>query len=340
MAVIPERLLVVDDEETVRNVLQRILQRAGYEVVTAANGKEALAKISRSDIGAVLLDIKMPVMSGVEALQQIATNKLDLGVIMITAVNDIRTAVDAMKLGAYDYITKPFDRDDVIHSVARALEKRRLVLENKEYQQHLEEKVEEQAGKIRASFLNAMTSLAYALEAKDRYTSGHSQRVADISVVVARELGLPQDSIERLKLAALVHDIGKIGVVESVLNKPSRLTSNEMQHIQGHPQIGERILSPVADDGDFLKLVRNHHERYDGTGYPDKIAGEQIPLGARILAVADAYDAMTSERPYRGAMTDSAACSELENGKKTQFDPSVVDAFIINRKRADCNPGR
>jgi putative two-component system response regulator len=326
-----ERLLVVDDEATIRRVLQRFLTDAGYQVLTAANGREALETVSRGNIEAVLLDIKMPVMSGMEVLRELAPRWPDLCAVMITSVDDTKTAIEAMKLGAYDYITKPFERDTVILALSRTLEKRRLLLENREYQQHLEEKVEEQTQKIRASFLNAMTSLAYALEARDEYTSGHSRRVADISVAIARELGLSPENIDGIRQAALVHDIGKIGVRETILNKPTRLTREELQHIYQHPEIGERILSPVAENGDILRPVRHHHERYNGTGYPDRIKGEQIPLEARILAVADAYDAMTSERPYRNAMSEQTAINELEKGKETQFDPGVVEAFLKSR---------
>ncbi len=217
-------------------------------------------------------------------------------------------------------------------SIERALEKRRLELENREYQQHLEQQVEEQAKKIRASFLNAITALAYALEAKDKYTSGHSQRVAEISAAVAKELGLPQHNIEKIRLAGLIHDIGKIGVKESVLNKLGRLTDDEYQHILTHCEIGEHILTPIVEDEQILKTVRHHHEHYDGTGYPDGLSSGQISLGAKILAVADAYDALTSRHPYREAMSIRAACDEIERCKGTQFDPEVADTFLATRK--------
>ena len=187
-------------------------------------------------------------------------------------------------------------------------------------------------GKSEPHFLNAVIALAYALEAKDIYTSGHSQRVAKISVAIARELDMPRDSIEKIGLTRLIHDIGKIGVRESVLNKPDRLTDEEFHQVKRHCEMGEHMLYPIADDEEILMMVRHHHERYDGTGYPDELSGEHIPLGARILAVADAYDAMTSERPYREAMSDETACAELEHCKGTQFDPEVADAFLRSRR--------
>ena len=327
-----ERILIVDDEEMVRRLLHQKLSQEGYSCEEAGNADQALDKLRSNAVGLVILDIKMPGKSGVELLPEIKANYPDTAVIMATAITDTSTAIQCMKEGAYDYITKPFSLDEVILSVDRALEKRRLELENRDYQQHLEQRVAAQARKIRASFLSAVTALAYALEAKDKYTSGHSQRVAETSVAIATELGMPQDSIEKIRLAGLIHDLGKIGVRESVLNKPGRLTDEEFQHVKYHCEMGEHILTPIVEDEEILKVVTHHHERYDGTGYPDGLKYEQIPLGARILAVADRYDAMTSERPYRKAMSDEAACAEIERGKRTQFDPEVADAFIKSRQ--------
>ena len=327
-----ERILIVDDEEAIRRLLYQKLASEGYQCRGAKNADQALDELKRNSIGLVLLDIKMPGKSGVELLPEIRVGYPDTAVMMVTAITDSSTAIQCMKEGAYDYITKPFNLDEVVLSVDRALEKRRLELENRDYQQHLEQKVKEQAKKIRASFLNAVTSLAYALEAKDRYTSGHSQRVAETSVSTAKELGMPRDSIEKIRLAGLIHDIGKIGVRESVLNKPGKLTDEEFQHIQYHCEKGEHILNPIVEDEEILKAVRHHNERYDGKGYPDRLKGKQIPLGARILAVADTYDAMTSERPYREAMSDETACAEIKRCKDTQFDLKVADAFLRTRK--------
>ena len=322
------KILIVDDEAPIRKLLHSKLSSEGYQCWEAGSAEQALAKLRNNAVRLVILDIKMPGKSGIEFLPEIKASHPDTAVVMATAISDINIAIECMKQGAYDYVTKPFELDDVTISVDRALEKRRLELENKEYRRHLEVKVAEQAKKIRASFLSAITSLAYALEAKDKYTNGHSQRVADISVAIAKELDLPQESIERIRLAGLVHDIGKIGVRESVLNKPGRLTDEEFQHVQDHPEIGEHILAPIADDAEILRMVRNHHERYDGTGYPDRLKGNQILLGARILMVADAYEAMTSERPYRKAMKEDTAFIEIEHGKGTQFDPEIADAFL------------
>lgn len=329
-----EGILIVDDEELVRELLYQKLSGEGYQCQKAGSAAQALDELKSNPVALVILDIKMPGKSGMELLPDLRVKYPDTAVIMATAIADAGTAIRCMRGGAYDYITKPFNLDEVVLSVGRALERRRLELENRDYQQHLEQRVEEQARKIRASFINAITALAYALEAKDIYTSGHSQRVTEISVAIAGELGMSQEGIDKIRLAGLVHDIGKIGIKESVLNKQSSLTDEESEHIKSHCQAGEHILTPIVEDEEILKAVRHHHERYDGMGYPDGLRGEQIPLGARILAVADAFDAMTSGRSYRPAMSGQAACAEIERCKGTQFAPEVADAFLRSRRLA------
>ncbi len=324
----PENILIVDDEDTIRRFLDKKLSSEGYNCLMAANGEQALDVIQKNTVGLVILDIKMPGKSGIQLLPEIKAIYPEMQVLMATAVTDIDTAVNCMKHGAYDYITKPVNLDEMTFAVSRALDKRKLELKIKDYQHHLEDKVSEQAKKIRLSFLHAITALASALEAKDRYTAGHSQRVAKISAAIARAMGLPQETNEKLQLAGLVHDVGKIGVRESILNKPGHLTDDELHHIQMHPEVGQHILTPISVDEEILKTVRGHHEHYDGTGYPDGLKQNEIPLGSRIIAVADAYEAMTSNRPYREALSDKAALIEIERGEGTQFDPEVVEVFL------------
>jgi putative two-component system response regulator len=321
-------ILITDDEASVRGLLRHRLAREGYRCLEAGSAYRAVEELRRSQVALVILDIKMPGRSGVQLLHEIRTSYPDTMVIMATAISDTSTAIHCMKLGACDYLTKPFNLEEVALSVEKALERRRLELENRDYQQHLEQKVEAQASKICGAFFNAITALVYALEAKDGYTSGHSRRVSELSVTIAWELALPRESINRVELAGRVHDIGKIGVRESVLNKPGHLTDEEFQHVKYHPESGERILLPIVEDKEILRIVRHHHEYYDGSGYPDGLSGEEIPLGARILAVADSYDAMTSERPYRKAMSVETARAEIKRGKNTQFDPEVAEAFL------------
>ena len=334
MAQNPDGILIVDDEASVRHLLPELLVKKSYRREEAANSEEAIEKIKCKPISLVILDINMPGKSGIELLAEIKANHPDTAVIMATATTNLSTAISCMKQGAYDYITKPFNLDEVTLSVARALEKRKLELENRNFQKYLKQKIEQQADKIRESFLNAITALAYALEAKDEYTSGHSQRVAEISVSIARELGLSRQDIAGIRLAGLIHDIGKIGVRASVLNNPDRLSDVEFQHIMTHSELGEHILAPIVEDEQILRAVRHHHERYDGTGYPNRLSGKQIPLGARILAVADTYDAITSERPYRKAMDSRIAFNIIDGCKGSQFDPEIIDAFFKNQENS------
>ncbi|MDO8737149.1 MAG: response regulator [Thermoleophilia bacterium] len=321
-------ILVVDDEATIREILQRTLESEGYQCGTAADASEAITIIDSSEVDLVLSDIMMPGKSGVELLRDIRKKSPDTAVIMVTAVADTQTAINAMKQGASDYVTKPFNLVEVMLSVDRALEKKSLILANREYRLKLEEKVQQQTEEIRLTFLGAVKALAEALEAKDPYTNGHSIRVTELAVTLARESGLSTDEQEQIRLAGLVHDIGKIGVPEEILHKPDRLTEQEFDFIKEHPGIGERILRPIISDPVVLAIVRHHHEQFAGGGYPEGLAGEDIPMGSRLMGVADAYDAMTSSRPYRNAMHPDKAKSQLLANRGSQFDPEVVDLFM------------
>jgi HD-GYP domain-containing protein (c-di-GMP phosphodiesterase class II) len=248
---------------------------------------------------------------------------------LVSAVADVRTAVECLGEGAMDYVTKPFHLEEVRARVRQALDKRRLILENHDYQERLEERVSIQANRLEQLFLASIQSLADALEVKDTYTHGHSLRVSRYSVVIARELNMDSDFVRQLELGGRVHDIGKIGVREAVLNKAGPLTDDEYQHIMTHPVVGWRILSPLlGDQPKALNIVRHHHERWDGRGLPDRLAAEAIPFEARITTVADTFDAMTSERPYRPGVAIDATVAEIRRCRGTQFDPAVVDAFL------------
>src|SRR4030043_1185517 len=339
------KVLIVDDEIRVREILTRKLSDNGYQCLTAPDGNSALKLLKAEPFELVLLDIMMPGKSGSEVLHEIKLTYPDTAVIMITAVADVQTAISLMRMGAHDYIIKPIELNVLSLSLDRALEKRELIIENRDFPLHLEKRVEDQTKKIRQSFLNSTPSLAYALEAKDKYTHGHSERVTEIAVAVAREMAAPKHMIEKVKLAGLLHDVGKIGISELILNKPGKLTADEFELVKAHCEVGERILSPIIEDKEILEMVRHHHERYDGRGYPDGLSGKQMTQGASIiavaeaytnilsqgamaLAVADAYDAMTSDRPYRPAMPPEAARSELVKGKGKQFAPIIVDIFM------------
>ncbi|MHB9053112.1 MAG: HD domain-containing phosphohydrolase [Thermoleophilia bacterium] len=326
-------VLIVDDEATIREVLQRTLESEGYYCETAGNVDEAVGMIQKRSFELVLTDIMMPGKSGVELLKEIQTFSPDTAVIMVTAVSDTQTAINAMKMGASDYVTKPFNLVEVLMSVDRALEKRALYLSNRDYRDHLEQKVEKQTDEIRSTFLGALKALAEALEAKDPYTNGHSKRVTEITVTLAREMSFSEEELAQIRLAGLVHDIGKIGVPEAILHKAGKLTDKEFDLIKDHPAMGEKILKPIIRDAEVLAIVRYHHERYSGGGYPEGISGDGIPLGARLLAVADAFDAMTSSRPYRKAMSVEKAKGQLLANRGSQFDPEAVDLFIKAEKK-------
>ncbi len=326
-------ILVVDDEATVRDVLARALEQEGHRCQTAASVEEALEKIEVEGYQVVLADILMPGRTGIDLLAEVRERFPDTKVLMVTAVSDMDTAVRALRMGASDYLTKPFNLEEVCISVKRALEQRRLELIEREYKEHLEKKVQEQTAALRETFFGAITSLAQALDAKDRYTYGHSERVTEIAVILGEEMGLAEGDLEDLRVAGLVHDIGKMGISEEVLNKKGRLTDEEFEQVRKHPALGEQILRPVIQSERVLSFVRHHHERFDGRGYPDGLAGEEIPFGARLLAVADAYDAMTSDRLYRMAMSADEARQQLRENRGGQFDPEIVDVFLAVQEK-------
>ena len=246
---------------------------------------------------------------------------------MATAVAESNLAIRCMRLGADDYITKPFNLDEVVMCVEKVLEKRALELQISEYQQQLQQKVEHQTAEIRALFLGSIESLVFALEAKDKYTAGHSRRVTDIALAIGRELHLSEENLENLRWGSLLHDVGKIAVDQFVQNKPGKLTPAEYEHIMIHAHIGAGIVKPVVNQK-VVDIVEHHHDHYDGTGLHQVAVGEDIPLGSRILALADAYDAMTSNRPYRPALPVEEARQEIERCSGTQFDPLAAAAFL------------
>jgi putative two-component system response regulator len=323
----PETLLVVDDEDAVRRVLCLKLSREGYRCEEADGAKQALHVLESVPVALILLDIKMPGKSGIELLPEIKEAYRDTAVIMTTAVNDIDVAVQCLKQRVDDYICKPFNVEQVSLAVKRALEKRRLQLELRGYQQFLEQKVGEQKLEMRRLFLGAIDALVSALEAKDKYTGGHSRRVTEIAVAVGKELDLSAEDMEDLRWGSLLHDIGKIAIDEAVQNKPGKLTAEEYEHIMTHAHVGASIVGPVVN-GKITKTIEHHHDRYDGSGIHQIIAGNDIPLEARILAVADAFDAMISDRPYRAAMPIAKAVEEIKHCAGSQFDPVVVAAFL------------
>jgi putative two-component system response regulator len=324
-----QRVLVVDDELRLRQVLVRLMTRDGFECHDVGSAEEALAYLEQQSVTLVLSDLRMPGLDGTELLRAIRERWPETAVVMITAVADVEVAVSCLAMGAMDYLTKPFHLEEVRARVRQALERRALLVEKHAYQRQLEARVAEQARRIETLFLASMQSLADALEVKDPYTRGHSERVSRYSVQIAAALGLGRDALEQIELGGHLHDLGKIGVREAVLNKPGPLTREEYAHIMTHPVVGWRLLQPLLVEMPMaLTVVRSHHERLDGSGVPDGLAAEAIPLEARIVAVADSFDAMTSHRPYRRGRTAGEAMAELRRCAGEQYDPKVVEALV------------
>jgi response regulator RpfG family c-di-GMP phosphodiesterase len=474
MANLKKKVLVVDDEPSICDILEKFLIKKGYEVMRAPDGATALELIKNGSMDIVVSDIKMPGMSGVELLQQIREYNRALPVLITTGFPTLDTAIEALKLGAYDYLTKPFHLEEIAEKIQRALTQRRLEEENllfsklvslhevtkvlastldiKDLQikfldysmkigkadggalifsddkqkltlgrnlgsefaadfwvkqpfvlaakwvlDRQEPLIIEAGGKdlpaglkpvpselqslivfplktpsqtigvlnlvripgrepfsnldlelinvlasqasislenvrlyhnIRENYLKTIRAFAVAVEVKDLYTHGHSEKVKDYAVKIARQLNLPHHEIERVQYAGLLHDIGKIGISEAILNKPGKLTAQEFLEIKKHPEMGAKIIADVPFLKTLVPLVLHHHEFFGGGGYPANLSGDAIPFGARILSVADAYEAMTSNRPYRTSMSQEEALNILENASGMQFDPAIVKVFL------------
>jgi putative two-component system response regulator len=330
-------LLIVDDERVVRKILCDKLSGTGYQCQEASNAAEALEKLQDSPVDMVILDIKMPGKSGTELLPEIKAKYPDTAVIMATAIAEASVAITCMKNGAYDYLTKPFNLDEVVLSVGRALEKRRLELENRAYQLHLERMVEQRTeelqqaiSNIKLASLDTIHRLAQAAEYKDEGTGAHIKRIGQYSASVAHHLGLSDKEVESILYAAPMHDIGKIGIPDHILLKPGKLSWSEWKIMKQHTIIGAQILQ--GSDAEFIKVAKvialTHHEKWDGTGYPRGLKRLYIPLPGRIVAVADVFDALTSERPYREPLSLEESFDTIEDGRRSHFDPDVVDAFF------------
>jgi putative two-component system response regulator len=322
--------LIVDDDAQVRQVLTRVIATHGLSPVEARSGVDALAVLKqRGEMPICISDIYMPEMDGVTFLREALQRYPDMAVIMLTGMAEVNTAVECMKLGALDYISKPVMVEEVRARLDKALDKRRLVLENRFYQQSLELRVRDLDRRNRASLINGVQMLVHALEAKDAYTSGHSSRVSRYAMKTAVLLGFTDDALEQIRLGGELHDIGKIGTREAILNKPGPLTPDEFRHVKEHSALGEKILAPFLSQSPIvLRVVRSHHERIDGSGFPDGLRADSIPLEARIVAVVDAFDAMTTNRAYRPLRPIDDAIQELRRCAGVHFDAEVVEAFL------------
>ena len=338
----PPSVLLVDDEPSIHGPIQRFLQQQGYVVSSATRGDEALDLLGRQPVSCLLLDVQLPDGSGVELVPRILAIEPDIAILMLTAATDATTATLCMQRGAVDYLTKPVDLEVLGRAIRRALDQgtrprhgpasrlleREVTVRSAELRQ--------ERGRLERLSIATLEALVNALEAKDPFLRGHSARVADLSAMVAAELGADDEEIERVRTAGRLHDIGKIGIREDILNKQGPLTDEEYEHVKRHVVVGSQILSPLVHLQEIIAYVRGHHERWDGQGYPDALAGAAIPFGARIIGAVEIYDALTTSRPYQEKMDAHFAVERLGDLIGTMIDPEVYRALaaVVNRHQA------
>jgi len=331
--IVSPRILIVDDEVEITEILADLLSE-DYECIKAGSAEDALARLSEGEFQLVISDITMPGMSGLDMIPHVKEISPETVVVMISGMQTVESAIGALRLGAFDYLMKPFDLRQVEAVVKRALEHHDLVTAKQRYENHLEELVEQRTAELdralnslEGAYRSTLKALTAALETRDSETHGHSERVVTYSLRLGSEYGLNSDEMKSLEFGSLLHDIGKIGVPDSILRKPAKLTEEEWVRMREHPLHGQQILRGIEFLQGASRVVAQHHEKWDGTGYPLGLRGEEIDICARIFAVADAFDAITSDRVYRRGKPYEAAAQELDDWAGRQFDPKVVEAF-------------
>ena len=327
------RILIVDDEVEITEILADLLSD-DYQCLKAASAEQALDLLGQNQFQLVISDITMPGMSGLDMIPHVKQLSPETVVVMISGMQTVESAIGALRLGAFDYLMKPFDLRQVEAVVKRALEHYDLVVAKQRYENHLEELVEQRTAELdralnslEGSYRSTLKALTAALETRDSETHGHSERVVSYSLRLGREYGLNSEQMKALEFGSLLHDIGKIGVPDSILRKPAKLTEEEWVRMREHPVHGQQILRGIEFLQGAARVVAQHHEKWDGTGYPLGLRTEEIDINARIFAVADAFDAITSDRVYRRGKSYEAAAQELDDWAGRQFDPKVVEAF-------------
>jgi len=320
--------LIVDDEESIRLLLKQILEKTGYACVLAADAAEARDCLKEHDFDLVLCDIEMPGESGLELIQDISPKYRDMAVVMVTVINDAMVAESMFEAGVFDYVAKPFRRNRILMSVANALHRRELKIANRAYRENLEQMVAKRTHQLKQALDGIIHAIAKTVEIRDPYTAGHQLRVARLAFAIAKEMGLPEHQAEGIRIAGTVHDLGKISVPVDILSRPSQLTEMEFGIIKTHPETGYNILKDIEFPWPIAEIVLQHHERMDGSGYPQGLSGENIFLEARVLAVADVVEAMASHRPYRPALGQDKALEEIRQNRGILYDTVVVDACL------------
>jgi response regulator RpfG family c-di-GMP phosphodiesterase len=328
-------VLAVDDDEGIIRLINEKLCAEGFSCVTCSSGEEALAALETKTFDIVITDMQMPGMSGLELIEEAQKKHSKSAYLVITGMSDIHVGIDAMKRGADDYLVKPFQLETLVSSVEKALNKKRLELEVERYRVSLEEMVEQRTSqlhsamnRIELTYDDTLEALGAALDLRDNETGGHSRRVSHYCLEIAKAYGCTPEQLKQIARGSYMHDIGKIGIPDSILLKPGKLTREERATMETHARIGYELVSRIAFLAGAAEIVLAHQERFDGTGYPQGLVGEEIPIGARIFAVADTMDAMMSDRPYRRAMSFAKARAEIKSEGGRQFDPEVVRIFL------------
>ncbi len=329
-----ERILIVDDERQIRGVIADIVEMEGYHFSLAEDAESALEILDQERIDLLISDINMNAMSGVELLGIAIQRYPDLAVIMVTGVDDREIAIETLHMGAYGYVTKPFQSNELIINIANALRRRQLEIENRRHREELEVLIEERTRELFKSREESIHILSKAAEFRDNETAKHTVRMGHYSEQLAKFCELPESFCQRIKIAAPLHDVGKIGISDTILLKPGKLTAEEFAIMKTHCEIGYRILSESTSDILSLgaEIALNHHEKYDGSGYPRGLSGENIPITGRIGAICDVFDALTSERVYKKAVPSDQALIIMSDGRGSHFDPRIIDHFIRNFK--------
>jgi putative two-component system response regulator len=337
-------ILIVDDEFPIREVLRQFLEPRGYECALAANASEAQGHLKKNCFEVVLCDINLAGESGLELIRNIIHHGNDMAPLIITGLEDPLVVKEAFEIGVYDYITKPLDLNRVLISVTNALHRRELEINNRAYRYELEKRVTERTAQLRQTMEKlgktldgVIDTIAYTIEMRDPYTSGHQRRVANLVYGISKELMLPEDQIYGLRMACLIHDIGKINVPSEILSKPRKLSEVEFGLIKTHPLIGYEIVKRIEFPWPIAEIIYQHHERIDGSGYPRGLSGQQILLEAKILGVADVVEAMSSHRPYRPALGLDKAIDEVSRNKGILYEPRVVDACLETLRKGEVN---
>jgi len=323
-----KKILIADDDYSICKLLKRYYKKYNYFISTTKNGITAYQKLKTDNYDVCLLDINLPMKSGLEILKKVGkSSKLTTTIIVLTGNRERQTIIEVMNAGANNYIQKPFDLNELTIVIEKGIQLRIMKLENLKYKYYLENEIDKKTKEMKKAYIDTVNAFIHSIEMRDAYTGGHSGRVSKIAYRIAKDLLFNKTKLEEVRIGGILHDIGKIGISDRILQKPGKLTIEEYNEIKKHPQRGSEIIKDITFLKPILPYILHHHERFDGRGYPHGLKAKNIPLEGRILAVADAYEAMTSNRPYRKAMPIKKATNEILSNAGSQFDPEIVNIF-------------